>query len=86
MVSFVDLWVGIPKFAGDMKWIFICLALLTNVVLSLCFRHFLVQCDLLGGCQTQWGPTDVLKPSPSAISIFSTPRSIFRTTFLFLVT
>ena len=34
MESFVDFWVGIPDFAGDMKLIFICFALLTNVVLS----------------------------------------------------
>ena len=32
----------------------------------------------------QWGPPDVLIPSPSAISIFSTPRSIFSTLVLFL--
>ena len=86
MGSFVDFWVGIPEFAGDKKWIFICFALLTHVVWLLCFCYSSVQFDLLGGCRTLWGPPDVLNPSPSAISIFSTPRSIFRTFVLFLVT
>ena len=86
MGSFVDFLVAIPEFAGDMKLIFICFSLLTHVVSLLCFRHFRVQFDLFGGCRTQWGPPDVLKPSPSAISFFNTPRSIFGTHVLFLVT
>ena len=86
MGSFVDFWVGIREFAGDMKLIFTCFALLTHVVLLLCFCYSLVQFDLLGGCQTLWGPPDVLNPSRSAISFFSTLRSIFRTFVLFSVT
>ena len=86
MGSFVDFWFGIPQFAGDMKLIFICFALLTQVVLLLCFCYSLVQFDILGGCRTQWGPLNVLNPSPSAISICSTPRSILRPFVLFLVT
>ena len=86
MGSFLDLWVGIPEFAGDMKLIFICFGLLTHVVLLLCSRHFWVHFDLLGGCQTEWGPPDVLRPSPGAIPFFSTPRSIFKTHVQFLVT
>ena len=85
MGSFVDLWVGVPEFAGNMKLIFICFALLTHVVLLLCFCCSLVQFDLLGGCRTLWGSPDVLNPSTSATSIFSTPLSIFRTFVLFLV-
>ena len=46
MGSFVYIWVGIPEFVGDMKLIFICFALLTHAVLSLCCRHFWVQFDL----------------------------------------
>ena len=84
--SFVDFWVEIPVFAGDMKLIFLCFALLTHVVLLLGFRHFRVQFDLLGECRTQRGPPNVLNPSPSAISIFSTPRSTCRAFVLFLVT
>ena len=53
MGSFVDFWVGIPEFAGHMKLIFNCFALLTHVVLLLCFCYSLVQFDLLGGCRTQ---------------------------------
>ena len=52
MGSFVDLWVGIPELAGDMKLIFFCFAFLTHVVLLLCFCYTLVQFDLLGGCRT----------------------------------
>ena len=66
--------------------IYICFALLTHVVLLLCFCYSLVQFDLLGGCRTQWGPLNVLNPSPSAISIFSRPRSVSRSFVLFLVT
>ena len=83
MGSFVDFWVGITEFAGNMKLIFICFALVTHVVLFLCFCYSLVQFDLLGGCRTQWGPPNVLIPSPSAISIFSTPRSILQHLFYF---
>ena len=86
MGSFVDFWVGIPEFPGDRKLIFLCFALLTHVVLLLGFRPFRVQFDLMGGCQTQWGPPNVLNPSPSAISILSTPHSSFRTFVLSLVT
>ena len=83
---FAHFWVRFPEFAGDMKLIFLCFALLTLVVLLLCFRLFRVQFDLLGGCWTLWGPPDVLDPSPSAICFFSTSRSIFTTLVLFLVT
>ena len=86
MGSFVDFWVGIPEFAADTKLIFIYFALLTHIVLLLGFRQFRVQFDLLGGWRTQWGPPNVLTRSPSAISIFSKPRSIFRTFVLFLET
>ena len=48
MGPFVDFWVGFPEFAGDMKLMFICFALLTNVVLLLCFCYSLVQFDLFG--------------------------------------
>ena len=41
--------------------------------------------DLFEGCRMQWGPSDVLIPSPGAISIFSTPLSIFSTRVLFSV-
>ena len=61
-----DFWVGIPEFARDMKLIFICFVLLTQVVLLLCFCYSLVQFDLLGGCCTQWDPPDVLNLSPTA--------------------
>ena len=84
MGSFVDFWVGIPEVAGDMKLIFICFALLTHLALLLCFRYFLEQWHLFGGCRTQWGPPVVLNPSPTTTSIFSTPRSFFRTLALFL--
>ena len=50
MGSFVAFWVCISEFAGDVKFIFICFALLTHVVLLICFHHFAVQLDLLGGC------------------------------------
>ena len=86
MGSFVDFLVGIPEFAGDMKLIFICFAILTHIVLLLYFCYSLVQFDLLGGCWTQWGPPNVLNPSPSAISTFGTRHSIFGTFVLFLVT
>ena len=59
---FVDFSVGIREFAGDMKFILICFALLTHVVLLLCFCYSLVPFYLLGGCQTQWGPPGVLNP------------------------
>ena len=62
--------VGIAEFAGDMKLRYICFALLTHLVLLLCFCHSLERSNLFGGCQTQWGPPDVLILSPSAISIF----------------
>ena len=39
MGAFLDFWVGIPEFAGDVKLIFICFALFTHVVLLLCFCH-----------------------------------------------
>ena len=74
MGSLEDFWVGIPEFAGDMKLIFLCFALLTHVVLLLCFCHFWVQFDLPGGHRMQCRPLDVINPSPSAISFFSTPR------------
>ena len=54
MGSSVDLLVGISEFAGDMKLIFFSFALLTHVVLLLCFCYSLVQFDLLEGCRTQW--------------------------------
>ena len=82
----MDFWVVIPEFEGDMKLIFLCFALLTNVVLLLGFHHFRVQIDLLGGSRTPLGPPNVLNPFSSAIFIFSTPRSIFRRFVLFLVT
>ena len=78
MGSFTDFYVGIRGFVGDMKLILMCFALLTHVALLLCFRHVLVQFDLLGGCWTGWGPPDVANSSPSYISNFSTPRSMFR--------
>ena len=86
MASLVDFWVGIPEFAGDMKWIFCCFALLTHVVFLLCFCYCLVQLDLLGGYRTLWGPPNVLNPSASAISLLNTLGSIFRTFVLFSVT
>ena len=85
MGSFLDFWVGIPGSAGDMKLILIRFDLLTHFALLLCFRHSLKQWDLFVGCRTQWGPPVVLNPFPLAISIFSTPRSIFSTRVLFLI-
>ena len=84
MGSFADSRVGIPEVAGDMKLIFIGFAFLTHLALLLCFRIFLERWHLFGGCRTQWGPPVVLNPSPTTTSIFSTPRSIFRTFVLFL--
>ena len=77
MGSFVDYLVGIPEL------IFIGVALLTQAVWLLCSCPFFMQYDLFGGSQMQWGPSDVLIPSPSAISFFSTPRSIFRILVVF---
>ena len=85
MGSFVDFWVGMPKFAGHMKLILICFAFLTRFFL-LCFRHSLLELDLLGGCRTRSGPLDVVIPSSRGVSIFSTGHSILSTLVLFLVT
>ena len=84
--SGMDFWVGIPQLVGDVNLIFICLALLHHVVMLPCFRHVLVQFDLLAAWRTQWGPPDVLNPSPSTISFFSTSHSISRTLVPFLLT
>ena len=58
---------------------------LTHVALLLCFCYFFERLHLFGGCQTQCRPPIVLNPSTTTTSIFSTPRSIFRTLALFLV-
>ena len=47
---FADFLVGIPEFAENMRLICICFALLTHIVLFLCFCHFLVQFHLFEGC------------------------------------
>ena len=86
MGSFLDFWVEIPEFAGDVKLRVVCVAPLTHVVLLLSFCHFLVGFDLFGGCGMQWGPPDVLIPAPSGVSILRTPRSIFSTLVPLLVT
>ena len=41
MRSFVDFWVRIQEFAGNMKFIFVCFTLLVGVVLLPCFVNFL---------------------------------------------
>ena len=58
MGLFVDFWVGIPQFAGNMKLIFICFALLTHVVLLLCF------CYSIGRLPDAMGTTECAKPLP----------------------
>ena len=52
---FVDFWVRIPEFAGDMKWIFICFPLLTHVVLLLCFCYSLVQLNIYSEVAGRYG-------------------------------
>ena len=81
MGSFVDFWVRIREFTGEMQLILLCFAVLTHIVLFLGLRHFTVQFDLFQGCRTQWGPANVLNPSPSAISILSTPRAFLEDSF-----
>ena len=50
-----------------------------------CFCRSLERFDLFGGCLTQRRQTDVLLPSPSAISVFHTPHCICSTLVLFFV-
>ena len=84
MGSFVDFEVEIPESAGDMNLIFLRFALLTHIVLLLCFPRHLEQLGLFGGCRTQCGPPIVLLPSPGANSIFSTLVLFLVANFLFL--
>ena len=52
--------------------------------LLLCCCYFFERLHLFGGCRTQCGPPVVPHPSPTTVSLFSTPRSFFRTLALFL--
>ena len=83
MGSLVEFYIGIPKSAGDMKLMFICFAVLTHILLLVCFLYHLEHSDLIGGFQTQCRPSVALIRSASANSIFRTLRCILACLFYF---
>ena len=77
MGSFVDFWVRIPEFAGDMKLICICFTLLTEVVLLLCYRLLSEQFD---GCANFF---DTMGTTGRACFLFKCCFNLWLTTFYF---